>query len=47
MDKYIPVSMGRVNGDAQLATQVASMRALFWSGAPLDYESLADDFVLG
>jgi hypothetical protein len=44
-DKYIPVTMGQVSGDAQLAVQNANMRALFWNGAPLDYEALADDFV--
>lgn len=44
-DKYIPVSMGRVSGNAQLAAQNENMRALFWNGAPLDYEALADDFV--
>jgi hypothetical protein len=44
-DRYIPVSMGLVEGDAQLAAQVENMRALFWNGAPLDYEALADDFV--
>lgn len=45
LDKYIPVSMGRVDGDAQLAAQAHNMRALFWSGAPLDYDTLADDFI--
>jgi len=43
-EKYIPVSMGWVN-QAQLATQVENMRALFWNGAPMDLEALADDFV--
>lgn len=44
-DKYIAVAMGRVSGNAQLAAQNANMRALFWNGAPLDYEALADDYV--
>jgi hypothetical protein len=45
IEKYIPVTMGRVNEGEQLNTQNANMRALFWNGAPLDYEALANDFI--